>query len=380
MKKTSFLYQKLYEELKMEIESGDLAPGSKLAAEKQLSEKYKISPITVKKALKLLTEEGLIRRIPGRGTFVTENVEDIESASLPGKEPAPGKLCQRMIGIVFEHVSSPYGLDMMYHLDKRATEKGYKLCIRFSYTDQTKESEEIKFLLSIGVCGLIIMPSHGEHYNTKILKLLIDGFPVVLIDKNLDGIPVSAVYTDNESCSGLLVDHLVGRGYKHIGLVTSSCIGISSIEERERGFYERISAHNLQSYEDCPVELKLDTICNTGKVITERNIEIISEYLKNHSTLDSLVCLESGFLNDVYEACLRLKLRIPEDIAVCGFDEDNASPTGYFFTHVKQDEIAIAERAMELIDGLLKGENEGKIGNYKIPGIFREGKSVKQKL
>ena len=56
------------------------------------------------------------------------------------------------------------------------------------------------------------MPSHGEHYNTKILKLVIDGFPIVLIDKNLDGIPVSAVYTDNEARTGILLDHLVNRG------------------------------------------------------------------------------------------------------------------------------------------------------------------------
>ena len=177
----------------------------------------------------------------------------------------------------------------------------------------------------------------------------------------------------------MLVDHLVDRGYKHIGLITSSCVGISSIEERERGFYERIAAHHLKTYENCPAELKLDMICNTGKAITERNIKTISEYLKKYSTLDSLVCLEGGFLSDVYEACRRLGLKIPEDIAICSFDEDHASPTGYFFNHVKQDEIAIAEKAMELIDGLLKGENEGKIGNYKIPGIFREGKSVKQR-
>ena len=191
MKKNGFLYQKLYDELKKEIESGVLAPGSKLTSEKQLSAKYGISPITVKKALKLLAEEAYIRRIPGRGTFVTDEVNELKSL-FPSrmKEPAQDGECWRMIGVVFEHVSSPYGLDLMYHLDKVATEKGYKLCIRFSYTDQTKETEEIDFLLSIGVCGLIIMPSHGEHYNTNILKLLIDGFPVVLIDKNLDGIPI----------------------------------------------------------------------------------------------------------------------------------------------------------------------------------------------
>lgn len=381
MKKTGFLYQKVYEEIKADIKSGVSAPGSRLSSEKQLAAKYDISPITVKTALKLLAAEGYIKRIPGRGTFVTENVAEIvNNLPQPQKVSVPDMERHPVIGVVFEHVSSPYGLDMMYHMDRVATEKGYKLCIRFSYTDQVKETEEIDFLLALGVCGLIIMPSHGEHYNTKILKLLIDGFPVVLIDKNLDGIPVPAVYTDNEKCAGMLVDHLVGRGYANIGLVTSSCIGISSIEERERGFYERVSASGLKIYEECPAELKVDSICNTGRSIAERNIKTISEYLKKYPTLDSLVCLESGFLCDIYEACQRLEMRIPEDLAVCSFDEDNNSPTGYFFTHVKQDEIAISEKAMELIDCLINGQNGGKIKNYKIPGIFREGNTVRQKL
>lgn len=150
---------------------------------------------------------------------------------------------------------------MMYHMDRIATERGYSLCIRFSYTKQDRETEEIDFLLSLGVRGLIIMPSHGEHYNTKILKLVIDGFPVVLIDKSLDGIPVSAVYTDNEASAGMLVDHMVDRGYRDIGLlVTSKDIGVSSIKERKRGFYERITANSLKCYDECVTELSLDAI------------------------------------------------------------------------------------------------------------------------
>lgn len=380
MKKSGLLYRKLYEEIKEDIKNGELAPGSKLSSEKQLADKYGISPITVKTALKMLSAEGLIKRIPGKGTFVSEEAERCSKSSEPSGVGLPEGMARRpIIGVVFEHVSSPFGLDMLYHMDRVAAEKGYRLCIRFSYTDQERETEEIDFLLSLGICGIIIMPSHGDHYNTKILKLVIDGFPVVLIDKNLDGIPVPAVYTDNDGGAGMLVAHLVERGYRNIGLVTVRTRGISSVKERKKGFYEKISENALKVYEECAIELKVDAICITGNTTAEHNIRTIAEYLREHPDIDSLVCLESGFLYDIYKACGELGLRIPEDIAVCSFDEDNGTPTGYFFTHVKQDEKSIAENAMELIDSLIRGESEGKIKNYKIPGIFKEGKTTTKK-
>jgi GntR family transcriptional regulator, arabinose operon transcriptional repressor len=376
MKNSRFLYQMVYEEIKSDIINGILAPATKICSEKQLSLKYGLSTITVKTALGLLTEEGLVRRVPGKGTFVAEPVKSLAPLN---KGQTEGTENQLIIGVVFEHVSSPFGLDMMYHMDRIAMEKGYRLCIRFSYTDQERETEEINFLLSLGVCGLIIMPSHGDHYNTKILKLVIDGFPVVLIDKSLNGIPVPAVYTDNDQCARMLISHLVDRGYKDIGLISSPSNGISSIKGRRKGFYEGIAAHSLIVHEECIVKLKVDAICVTGKLMAEQNAKIISSYLSDHPALDSLVCLESGFLPDIYEACQRLGLRIPEDIAVCSFDEDNSSSTGYFFTHVKQDEIAIAEKAMELIDCMLSKKSGEIIMNYKIPGIFREGKTTKER-
>ncbi|AUS95527.1 hypothetical protein CDQ84_11400 [Clostridium thermosuccinogenes] len=373
MKGSGFLYQKVYEDIKEEIENGTLAPGTKISSEKQLASKYGISTITVKTALGLLTEEGLVKRVPGKGTFVAGH----ESNAAPKDKHHAGDAEHRpIIGVVLEHVSSTFGLDMMYHMDRIAMEKGYRLCIRFSYTDQEKETEEIDFLLSLGVCGLIIMPSHGSHYNTKILKLVVDKFPVVLIDKSLEGIPVPSVCTDNDQCSRALVDFLVGRGYRNIGIVTSQNDGISSIKERKKGFYDSLAANSLPVNDECVIQLKVDSIQVTGKSIEEQNIKHISNYLKRHPDIDSLICLEGGFLLDIYKACENLGKRIPEDIAVCSIDEDSNASTGFFFTHVKQDELAIAEKAMELIVAMLNGENNIEITNYKIPGIFKTGRST----
>jgi GntR family transcriptional regulator len=63
---------KVYFVLKGQIVSGDLHAGTRLASEPELASTYGVSRVTVRKALGNLEREGLIRRRPGAGTFVTQ--------------------------------------------------------------------------------------------------------------------------------------------------------------------------------------------------------------------------------------------------------------------------------------------------------------------
>ena len=64
-------YYRLAERLRRQILSGELEPGAQLATEEQLCREYAMSRGTVRQAIRLLTDEGLLRREQGRGTFVT---------------------------------------------------------------------------------------------------------------------------------------------------------------------------------------------------------------------------------------------------------------------------------------------------------------------
>lgn len=54
------------------IESGELAPGTRLRSELDLAEHYGVAYQTVRHAMKVLRERGLIVSIQGRGTFVRD--------------------------------------------------------------------------------------------------------------------------------------------------------------------------------------------------------------------------------------------------------------------------------------------------------------------
>ena len=63
-------YARVHRLLRDAILGGRLAPGDKLPAERELCEHYQVSRITVRRALQMLADQGLIERQPGRGTFV----------------------------------------------------------------------------------------------------------------------------------------------------------------------------------------------------------------------------------------------------------------------------------------------------------------------
>ena len=64
------LYYQLYDILSGEIASGNYKVGDRLPTESQLIEDYGVSRITVRKAMNMLADEGLIIKKPGYGTFV----------------------------------------------------------------------------------------------------------------------------------------------------------------------------------------------------------------------------------------------------------------------------------------------------------------------
>ena len=360
--KSDFLYKQLYHSLIKKIAAGEYPNGSRLPSESLLQAKYQVSSITVKKSLELLSEEGYICRIPGRGTFVRDQI--------PGTKQPPLK-----IGAVLEHVSTPFGLEMMYRMDLAAEKAGFRFLFRFSYGDQKKEMSEIAFLIREGVSGLIIMPSHGYHYNTEILKLVVNKFPLVLVDKRLDGIPVPSVRTDNFGASALLVRHLIGNGCKNISFVTYQKSGATSLEEREEGFFGQLKKLHASAVEECEIPALHDSDM-IGNASEKDTIEFIRDYLlKTKNILDGVICMEYGIIPPFLLAAKAADVRIgnrPGQLKVCCFDEDYLAPAGFYLTHVKQDERKIAEKSVSILTAQINGE-KNIAEDYKIPAVFHQG-------
>jgi GntR family transcriptional regulator len=84
------LYQKIADDLREQIESGLLLPGSQLRTELELREHYNASRNTVRDAIKSLITRGLVETRPGQGTFVTQTIVPFVTTLTGDPETASG--------------------------------------------------------------------------------------------------------------------------------------------------------------------------------------------------------------------------------------------------------------------------------------------------
>ena len=70
MKEVMKKYQEIFNDLQEKILNGSYLAGVLLPTEKELQDQYRVSRDTVRKALRLLTEKGLIQKVQGRGSQV----------------------------------------------------------------------------------------------------------------------------------------------------------------------------------------------------------------------------------------------------------------------------------------------------------------------
>jgi GntR family transcriptional regulator len=78
------LYEQIHQRLRQLIDSGEIGPGSPVPSERELSERYGVSRMTARQALRALRQDGLVYRERGIGTFVTKRKVDVHTRNLVG--------------------------------------------------------------------------------------------------------------------------------------------------------------------------------------------------------------------------------------------------------------------------------------------------------
>jgi GntR family transcriptional regulator len=81
------MYRQIAEDLREQIESGELKPGQQLRTEFELRDNYRASRNTVRDAIKFLTILGLVETRGGQGTFVVQKIDPFVT-TLSGEPPA----------------------------------------------------------------------------------------------------------------------------------------------------------------------------------------------------------------------------------------------------------------------------------------------------
>src|SRR4051794_27153720 len=78
------IYVQLANLLRAKIEAGDWKPGERIPSENELTQTFGIARMTGRQVLEQLVDEGLLFRVPGKGTFVAQPKIDTRSPAYVG--------------------------------------------------------------------------------------------------------------------------------------------------------------------------------------------------------------------------------------------------------------------------------------------------------
>lgn len=343
---------------------------------KELTDQFQVSRITAKKALDLLAEEGVIVRIRGKGSYVNvsgvPNDEEVEGRN--GKETGRS---DRLIGAIFPSYTDGYGLLLQYAVEKTVAELGGSLIIKRSNHSVGEEEAAIDTLLGLQVDGIIVFPTDSREYNQRLLKMILDEFPVVVVDRNLKGIQACTVHTDNKTAAYKLAAYLLETGHKHIAFISPDPNRTSTLEDRLAGFQQAFLASGTRLCSDYlitdfPSGYSCRSIDNNSAEYT-----LIKKLLEEHPQITAFVCAEYEIAIFLYKLLESIGLRVPEDCSIVCFDCPD-DPYDHLnrprFTHIRQYEEKMGRRAVELL--------YSQIDNREVPKLtllgfeYKEGRST----
>jgi GntR family transcriptional regulator, arabinose operon transcriptional repressor len=305
------IHRRIADTLAAAIERGDYAAGSRLPSEARLVRELGVSRGTVRQALAALHRRGLTEAVPSRGTFVR------------GPAPVRTEHRRRVIGVVVPSVAMPYVPAVMHGIEDELHSHGYSMLAGSNGSSREQQAGRVRRIVDEGVSGLIVYPIDYEPDPGLFARLAAGGLPIVLIDRYLIGHAFDAVLADNVSGAFSVVSHLIEQGHRRIGFVSTDNITTTSVAERLKGYQQALAAAGIP---DDPT-LRFDrlrvmmTWGDDYRVANKDNVARIRRFLARTDTT-AVFALHDHLALEVLEAARSLGRRVPEDLAVAGFDDD----------------------------------------------------------
>jgi DNA-binding LacI/PurR family transcriptional regulator len=165
------------------------------------------------------------------------------------------------------------------------------------------------------------------------------GIPVVMLNRYVATASASSVTSDNIGGGELVAEFLVRAGHEHIAYIAGS-EDSSTNRDREAGFYKRLAEHGVTPIGRAVGGYKFDVAARAVRDLFKRREKPDAIFVANDHMAFSVM--------DVIR--FELKLRIPEDVSVVGYDNvPEASWKAYDLTTVAQYPGEMADAAVAIL-------------------------------
>ncbi len=263
-----------------------------------------------------------------------------------------------MLGLVVPDIRNVYYATLVHFVNHAVRAAGYGMTIAMSENNPVYEEKIITEMMDNRVDGLILCPlytaSHPHAYFNKLTM------PAIFAVSRYEDIDFPTVMSDYEQAMAKITRYAVSSGKKKVYYVTGPR-GEVSLEERKKGFLSVIADESAVMHRS---ELSYaEGIAAANELITSGLI----------AQADCILCANDTLASGVENALLRAGIRIPQDIAVGGFDDILfAETTAIPLSTVRQDIKTIAKTAVSLLLQKIDGNDIPQLTTIPAQMILRD--------
>jgi LacI family fructose operon transcriptional repressor len=248
------------------------------------------------------------------------------------------KQTSQVIGLLVSDIRNPFFTAIARAIEDIAIARGMSVFYCNTDEDQEKEQLYLHNLLDENVAGIIFSPT--VETTTSFEFVLETDIPVVTIDRRIDGANIDSVLSDNVQSSHMLTTHLLEIGFDRIG----AAIGLQdSTTGRER----------MKGFELAHRDFNIDFDPHLVSYVRPHEFEgeeLVSQWLNAKHRPNAILGGNGLITIGAVGAISKAGLRIPEDIAVAGFDDASWMPyVGPGLTVIGQPVYEMGRTAAELL-------------------------------
>jgi LacI family transcriptional regulator len=250
-----------------------------------------------------------------------------------------------VLALVIPDISNPFFPLLARGAEAAARQAGYTVIL--GNTDEHYEAEDayVRTICALRVDGALLVPS-GRRSLHSLELLARQRIPVVLIDRDVDGVANDIVRGESRRSTILLTEHLIRHGHRRIALITGP-EDVSTARERERGYREAMFEHQLEQKAELVHHAPYS---REGGYRAGRSVLSLPER-------PSAVVTANNFLAfGLLDAARAMGVRVPDDLAIVTFDDVEVVTDSPFFTCAVQPAEAMGRTAVERLTARLGGD------------------------
>jgi DNA-binding LacI/PurR family transcriptional regulator len=221
----------------------------------------------------------------------------------------------RIIGVIVPVIASPVFSRILTGMNDAAQKLKYQLMICQSNENSELESGLIKQLASFKVDGLLISVSSQTQSEESFEIFKKKEVPIVFFDRVLPHIEGAKVIVDEYHSAFMAVEHLIKAGHRKIAHLAGPP-NLSISLDRLNGYVAALKKHNI------PVDKNLIIICQHFE---EDALAGIKQLFSHKPYADGIFAINDASAVTAIKYLNKKKIRIPEQVAVIGFNNDPIS-------------------------------------------------------